>query len=57
MQVRKIKASAEYIDSLNETEKKNDLDIFRDFICRQQIKYFKAELEKLKKNNGFTLMF
>lgn len=41
---------AEYIDALNETEeKKGDLSIFRDFICRQQIKFYEAELNKYSK--------
>jgi Fic family protein len=49
---------AEYIDSLNETEEKEDLNIFRDFICRQQIKFYELELSKFKKNeSGFSLMF
>jgi len=49
---------AEYIDALNNTEEKNDPDIFRDFICKQQIKLFEAELEKFKrKNKGFKLLF
>lgn len=49
---------AEYIDILNETEEKENPDIFRDFICRQQIKFFEAELDKFKKTDkGFSLMF
>jgi Fic family protein len=49
---------AEYIDSLNETEKKGNPDIFRDFICRQQIKFYDAELEKYENgNSGFSLLF
>lgn len=48
---------AEYIDSLNETEDKENLDIFRDFICRQQIKFYEAELEKFKSiKSGFSLL-
>jgi Fic family protein len=48
----------EYIDSLNETEKKGDPEIFRNFICRQQIKFMEAELLKFhKKGTGFTLLF
>ncbi len=38
-----------YIDALNETEEKEDLEIFRNFICMQQIKFYKAEIEKYKK--------
>jgi Fic family protein len=49
---------AEYIDALNETEDKENPDIFRDFICRQQIKFYKAELKKYdKRKSGFTLLF
>jgi Fic family protein len=48
----------EYIDSLNETEEKEDLNIFRNFICSQQIKFYDSELNKLKKSNsGFSLLF
>lgn len=49
---------AEYIDSLNETEEKGDINIFRDFICRQQIKFYEVELSKYKKSkSGFSLLF
>jgi Fic family protein len=49
---------AEYIDALNETEDKEKPDIFRDFICRQQIKFYEAELNKYKKSkSGFSLLF
>jgi Fic family protein len=49
---------AEYIDSLNETEDKENLDIFRGFICRQQIKFYEAELEKYERSkSGFSLLF
>jgi Fic family protein len=49
---------AEYIDALNETETKEDLTIFRDFICSQQIKFYEVELAKMNKSkSGFTLMF
>ena len=49
---------AAYIDALNETENKEDLDIFRNFICLQQIKFYEAELEKFKKRkSGFSLLF
>ena len=48
----------EYIDSLNETEEKANLEIFRNFICGQQIKFYKAEIEKYKKlDSGFCLLF
>lgn len=49
---------AEYIDALNKTEEEEDISIFRDFICSQQIKFYKVELEKFKrKDKGFYLMF
>ena len=49
---------AEYIDVLNETEEKEDLAIFRDFVCRQQIKFYEEELHKFQKSkSGFSLLF
>ncbi len=49
---------AEYIDSLNEAEEKEDINIFRDFICRQQIKFYESELSKFRKSqSGFSLLF
>jgi Fic family protein len=49
---------AEYIDALNKAEEEEDISIFRDFICSQQIKFYKAEIEKFKrKDKGFSLMF
>jgi Fic family protein len=49
---------AEYIDALNETEEKEDLNIFRNFICSQQIKFYEVELNKMKNSkSGFTLLF
>jgi Fic family protein len=49
---------AEYIDALNLTEEKEDISIFRDFICSQQIKFYKNEIEKYKKKDkGFSLLF
>ncbi|NLA24981.1 MAG: Fic family protein [Bacteroidales bacterium] len=48
---------AEYIDALNETEEKENLEIFREFIGKQEIKFLKAEIDKHKKlNKGFRLM-
>jgi Fic family protein len=48
---------AEYIDSLNETEEREDLNIFRDFICRQQVKFYESELGKFRKSkSGFSLL-
>lgn len=49
---------AEYIDALNATEENENLDIFRDFICRQQIKFYESELDKFAKmKSGFSLLF
>lgn len=49
---------ADYIDALNETEEKEDLTVFRDFICRQQIKFYESELSKFNKSmSGFSLLF
>lgn len=49
---------AEYIDALNQTEEQENLEIFRDFIINQEIKFLKAEIEKHKKiDKGFMLMF
>lgn len=49
---------AEYIDALNQTEEQENLDIFREFIINQELKFLKAEIEKYKKiDKGFMLMF
>jgi Fic family protein len=49
---------AEHIDVLNETEEKEDISIFRDFICRQQIKFYELELRKFGKSQSeFSLLF
>jgi Fic family protein len=48
---------AEYIDALNDTEDMEDPNIFRSFICKQQIKFFEAELEKYNNSkSGFNLL-
>jgi len=47
-----------YIDALNLTEEKKDISIFEDFICKQQIKFYKIEIEKYNnKEKGFLFMF
>ena len=47
-----------YIDALNETEAKSDLNIFRTFIVDQYCKFLQAEIDKHKQlNKGFLLMF
>ncbi len=50
---------SEYVDALNETESNNDLQIFRQFIMTQHIKFLEAEISKYRKmkKRGFTLMF
>lgn len=49
---------AEYIDALNETEETGNPDVFREFICRQQIKFYEAELNKFNRSKlGFSLLF
>ncbi len=48
----------EYINALNETEAKNDSNIFRNFIIKQHIKFLKTEIEKYRTiDNDFQLMF
>lgn len=48
----------DYIDALNQTDEKEDISIFRDFICKQQIKFYKHEIEKYgKKDKGNMLLF
>ena len=49
---------AEYIDALNKTEEQENLEIFREFIINQEVKFLKAEIDKHKKiDKGFMLMF
>ncbi len=36
----------EYINALNSAEQQNDITIFQDFVCQQQIKFYKEELKK-----------
>ncbi|MBL4652025.1 MAG: Fic family protein [Flavobacteriales bacterium] len=48
---------AEYIDALNETEDKENPEVFQNFVCQQHIKFYENELEKIKnKDRGFNLM-
>ncbi|MEA1875576.1 MAG: Fic family protein [Bacteroidota bacterium] len=48
---------AQYINALNQTEEKDDIDIFRNFIGEQQLKFFSLELEKYKnKDKGMVFM-
>ncbi|HLG33907.1 MAG TPA: Fic family protein [Bacteroidia bacterium] len=47
-----------YITALNETREKNDLEVFRNFMCSELIKYFTGELEKYRQSKkGFPFMF
>lgn len=39
----------EYIEALNETVEKENPEIFREFICRQQIKFYEEELSKFER--------
>jgi len=49
---------AEYITALNQAEEQENIAVFHDFICSQQIKFYKNELEKHQnKGSGFTLLF
>ena len=49
---------AAYIDALNSTEEKNDISIFKDFICKQQLKFYKNEIKKYnKKDQNFSFLF
>ena len=49
---------AEYLNILKETDKQKEIDIFREFIAKQQIKFLEKEIEKYKKiDKGFMLMF
>ena len=48
----------EYIQALNDTEEQEDISIFRNFICSQQIKFYTAEINKYnRKDQGFHLLF
>ncbi|MDD2798908.1 MAG: Fic family protein [Bacteroidales bacterium] len=48
---------AAYIDALNKTEETENPEIFRDFICSQQIKFYKNEIAKFKsKDNDFRIL-
>lgn len=48
----------EYIDALNETEEKEESSIFRNFICKQQIKFYEEEIQKFGKvKSGLSLLF
>ena len=40
-----------YIKSLNDSRNNNDVNIFRNFMSAQQIKYLKQEIEKYEQRN------
>jgi len=46
-----------YINSLNKAEEKENPDIFREFICQQQIKFFKAEIKKFNTKDKPFILF
>lgn len=49
---------ADYIDALNQTEAKEDPDIFRNFVVQQQIKFFESEIARYQqKDKGFRFLF
>ncbi len=53
-----IEDKAAYIKSLNDTRAVDDLDIFRNFLCGQHIKYLRQEIGKFqKKDNGISFLF
>ena len=48
----------EYIDALNETEENENIELFREFIGKQQTKFLNAEIDKHKKlKKEFMLLF
>lgn len=52
---------AKYIDALKATRKKDDINIFRNFMCEQQNKFFREKIleykQSQKKSGGFKFMF
>jgi len=40
---------AEYIDAIRATEEQENMEVFREFIAKQQLKFLKAEIEKFEK--------
>lgn len=47
----------QYIDALNKTEEKQNPDIFRTFVCSQQIKFYQAEIEKFNSKDESPTFF
>ncbi|HTB33014.1 MAG TPA: Fic family protein [Bacteroidia bacterium] len=53
-----IEDKAAYIKALLDTREKNDIDIFRSFMCDQHIKYLETEIEKYnKRDKGINFVF
>ncbi len=49
---------AEYIEALKQTENQENIEIFRNFIIKQEIKFLEQEIDKYKKiGKNFMLMF
>lgn len=42
----------EYIEALKKSRETEDIDIFREFMCSQYVKYLSGELEKFKKQDS-----
>lgn len=48
----------DYIMALNEAREKKDIELFRSFMCSQQVKFLETEILKYqKRNDGFKFMF
>jgi Fic family protein len=53
-----IEDKAYYIEALLETRRINDVNIFRNFMCNQHIKYLEREIEKYnQKDKGIRFVF
>ena len=53
-----IEDKAAYIKALIDTREKNELDIFRNFMCEQHIKYLEREIEKYnQRDKGISFEF
>lgn len=52
-----IEDKSQYITSLITARETKNNEVFRDFMCAQQIKFLKLEMEKFnKRDSGFTMM-
>jgi hypothetical protein len=53
-----IEDKAFYIEALLETRKIDNINIFRNFMCNQHIKYLEQEIEKYNlRNKGISFLF